>query len=108
MREPTIATAFLSFAVSEPLTYSTSGGRRFAGAMRIILVGLNQNVAAEFLDALQFAGEVNGFLPAGNRRGGFVADVADSAQFTWGCLKNFGRVAKMFQQQPARTGRRAR
>ena len=50
----------------------------------IILVALNQNVAAEFLDAFQFAGEVNGFLPAGNRRGGFVADVADAEQFGFG------------------------
>jgi hypothetical protein len=68
---------------------------------------LNQNVAAEILDALQFAGEVNGFLPAGNRRGGFVADIADAAQFAGGRLKNFGRVAEMFQcssSSRARTG----
>ena len=66
----------------------------------IILVALNQNVAAEILDAFQFAGEVNRFLPTGNRLGGFVADVADAEQFGSGTPKNLGRVAEMFQQQP--------
>jgi hypothetical protein len=67
---------------------------------RIILIALNQNVATGFLNALQFAGEVNRFLPTGNRPGGFITDVADAEQFTFGRLKNFWRVAEMFKQQP--------
>jgi hypothetical protein len=57
-------------------------------------------VTAEFLNAFQFAGEVNGFLPTGNRPGGFITDVADAEQFTFGRLKDFWRVAEMFKQQP--------
>jgi hypothetical protein len=57
-------------------------------------------MAAEFLNALQFARKVNGLFPIHNRRGGFIANVADAPQFTLGRLKNFWRVAKMFEQQP--------
>ena len=66
----------------------------------IFFVALNQTVAAEFLNALQFTGEVNGLFPIRNRSGGFVTDVADAEQFTFGRLKNFWRVAEMFKQQP--------
>ena len=66
----------------------------------IFLVALNQNMAAELLNAFQFTRKVNGFFPAGNRPGGFITDVADAEQFTFGRLKNFGRVAEMFEQQP--------
>ena len=47
----------------------------------IIPIGLNQDVAAEFLDALEFTRQVNGFFPIGNCIGGFPADIADAEQF---------------------------
>ena len=57
-------------------------------------------MAAKFLDAFQFTREVNGLFPVGNGLGGLLADVADAEQLAFGRLKNFGRVAEMFQQLP--------
>ena len=72
----------------------------FAERRGIIFVGLDQNVAAEIRNALQFAGEVNRLFPGGNRLGGFVADVADAEQGGFGGGEDFRRVAEMFEQQP--------
>ena len=57
-------------------------------------------MAAEIRDAFQFAREVNGFFPSGNRLGGFLADVADAEQFGFGGGEDFWCVAEMFEQEP--------
>ena len=66
----------------------------------LIFIRRNQDVAAEIRYAFQFAREVNGFLPTGNRPGGFVADVADAEQFGFGGGEDSWRVAEMFEQEP--------
>ena len=64
----------------------------------IIFVRLGKDMATEVADALQFAAQVNGFLPAGNGLGGFVADALDMPQLLSGSIENGGGIAKDFQQ----------
>ena len=66
----------------------------------IVLVGLRQDVATEFLNALQLGAQVNRLLPVRDRLRGFPADTAHLEQLLFGRPENGGRIAKMFEQLP--------
>jgi hypothetical protein len=47
---------------------------------RVILVGLDEDAAAELVDAAEFAGQVDGGFPGGDGFGGVLADAVDMEQ----------------------------
>ena len=60
--------------------------RGLAQQFGIHLIGLREDVAAEFLNALQLAAQVHSFLPLYNRRGGFLADAVHLKQPQFGSM----------------------
>ena len=96
-----MATAFLSRAVRLPRTYSEH--RRIVNLLeqrRIIVVRLDDDVAARLLDAFEFAAEVHLLLPIGNGLGNFRPDAVDLLEIGAAGAEDGGGIAEALQQLP--------
>ena len=101
MREPTIATRVL--VLGQQFALDVEHHRRVVNLLeqfRVIFVRLDDNVAAEFLDALQFALQVHIFFPVGDGRGNFRPDAVDPLQLGPAGAQDVGGLGEMAQQLP--------
>jgi hypothetical protein len=66
--------------------------------IRVGFVRLDQNMAAEFLDAPEFLRQIDSLLPVGNGLACVFSNALDAEQLLLARRENSRRLAKMFQQ----------